>query len=114
MPYAAPSHCEGAGCNQLASPGRRVCPAHTKPTDNISSTQRGYDVAWMRVRLSVLRRQPWCAACHAEGLVTIATEVDHIIPLSKGGARLDLANLQPLCRPCHIAKTQQDKSSGTR
>ena len=115
MPYAAPSHCEGAGCNQLAEPGKRLCSNHSIINyPKMKTSLRGYDGDWLKVRMRVLRRQPWCAICHSEGLVTIATEVDHIIPMAKGGARLDLANLQPLCRPCHIAKTQQDKSSGTR
>ena len=32
-------------------------------------------------------------------------EVDHVIPLDKGGDPWDPANLQALCRGCHVAKT---------
>ncbi len=32
-------------------------------------------------------------------------EVDHIIELAAGGAALDYANLQTVCRTCHRAKT---------
>lgn len=40
-----------------------------------------------------------CLHCGNSGSLT----VDHVIPLSKGG-RDDTSNLQPLCRPCNIAK----------
>ena len=32
-------------------------------------------------------------------------EVDHVRPLDKGGDPWDPANLQALCRGCHIQKT---------
>lgn len=34
-----------------------------------------------------------------------ATEADHVVPIADGGARLDEANLQPLCKGCHSRKT---------
>ena len=37
--------------------------------------------------------------------------MDHVRPLDKGGAPLDLANLQALCRPCHFAKTGAENST---
>ena len=48
------------------------------------------------------------------GAVTVerlraAFEVDHIIPLSEGGAPYDLENTQTLCRPCHFDKTTIDR-----
>lgn len=36
-------------------------------------------------------------------------EVDHIVPLSKGGTDEDDANLQSLCHPCHDVKSLRDK-----
>ena len=36
-------------------------------------------------------------------------EVDHIVPLSRGGAEQDPANLQHLCVPCHAAKTRREQ-----
>ena len=32
-------------------------------------------------------------------------EVDHVVPLDRSGDPWDPANLQTLCRSCHIAKT---------
>ncbi|WP_350029168.1 HNH endonuclease signature motif containing protein [Caballeronia sp. ATUFL_F1_KS39] len=63
--------------------------------------------AWQRIRLRQLKAHPLCAACLAAGLVTQADEVDHIIPLYKGGTDRP-TNLQSLCVPCHDAKTRDD------
>lgn len=41
----------------------------------------------------------------------IATEVDHIKPLANGGARYDLANLQPSCGPCNRSKGTKPMSA---
>jgi 5-methylcytosine-specific restriction protein A len=47
----------------------------------------------------VLREEPMCRSCGGA-----ASQVDHIIPLSRGGTN-DRANLQPLCHSCHSRKT---------
>lgn len=39
-----------------------------------------------------------------QGIVTPATDVDHVTPLRRGGTN-DPANLQALCHPCHSRKT---------
>lgn len=51
---------------------------------------------------ALLKRTPLCAKCGGP-----ATEVDHIVPLHKGGAEA-LDNLQCLCHWCHKAKTRRD------
>ena len=38
-----------------------------------------------------------------------ANEVDHIQPIAEGGARLDPANLRPLCKPCHSRHTARTR-----
>ena len=50
---------------------------------------------------------PLCVKCDASGRVSAATELDHILPLCKGGAD-DETNLQGLCDDCHKAKTSDD------
>lgn len=60
---------------------------------------------WRRVRRLVLDRDGWrCRACgKASGL-----QVDHVVPIDKGGAEFDPANLQSLCggrNGCHARKT---------
>jgi len=61
------------------------------------------------VRKRWFERDPLCAHCQAKGRVTIATELDHIVPLFKDGADAD-SNRQGLCSPCHEAKTLIDMS----
>ena len=57
---------------------------------------------WARKRRLVLDAAGWrCQHCGRPGRL----EVDHIKPLHLGGAPWDLANLQALCRACHITKT---------
>ena len=50
---------------------------------------------------------PLCVECAKRGIVKAATEVDHIIPLHKGGTDDD-DNLQGLCAECHADKTSRD------
>lgn len=106
MPIAPLKPCTFAGCSALTKGGR--CPAHAKAREQYrgSSTERGYGSDWQRLRRWFLSRNPLCVKCKAAGMVTPAEEVDHITP-HKGDERLrmDVANLQALCKPCHSAKT---------
>ena len=64
---------------------------------------RIHNRVWERVRRAVLERDGYrCLACGKAGFL----EVDHVVPLARGGAPLDLDNLQSLCRrPCHKNKS---------
>jgi len=63
---------------------------------------------WRRLREAVFAAEPLCRSCAAAGRTAVAVEVDHIVPAVLGG-RDTPANLQPLCRPCHVAKTAADR-----
>ena len=64
------------------------------------------DRRWQHVRLEVLNRAGWrCASCGLYG-----NEVDHIVPLDRGGAVYDFDNLQCLCRTDHIQKTRDENT----
>jgi 5-methylcytosine-specific restriction protein A len=55
----------------------------------------------------VASNQKWkCKSCGA--LLDYSYEVDHIIPLYKGGSN-EIINLQALCRNCHGKKTIEDE-----
>ena len=69
---------------------------------------RGHQLTVLRSRL--LRASPLCAHCQREGRIAEATELDHITPLHLGGSN-DEANLQGLCRPCHLAKSNAERSA---
>ena len=60
---------------------------------------------WAAVRLEVLERDGYrCRACGRAGRL----EVDHIVPMYRGGNPYDLAGLQALCVACHIAKSRRE------
>ena len=64
---------------------------------------------WRRKRERILQRDNYlCVPCSKQHKITIAKEVDHILPLAKGGTDDD-ENLQSICIPCHEAKTLRDE-----
>lgn len=71
---------------------------------------RFYDSAvWKKARRLQLSKQPLCKHCSMAGKIVAATEVDHIVRMSEGGAALDPDNLQSLCHSCHSIKTGREK-----
>jgi 5-methylcytosine-specific restriction endonuclease McrA len=66
---------------------------------------------WRKLRAQVLRQESLCRACRAQGWVTPAQEVDHIVPRSRGG-QSRRSNLQPLCVEHHRAKTAGEALAG--
>ena len=55
------------------------------------------------------------SVCRGQGIVTAATEVDHVVP-HRGDIALmfDLGNLQALCAHCHARKTASETGWGRR
>ena len=80
-----------------------------------SRHKRGYGSNWDKIRLLVLQRDKGLCQCgDCKGIkLTLATEVDHIIPKSKGGTD-DLENLQAINRECHKLKTAQEQGRTLR
>lgn len=74
---------------------------------NPMATPRQRGSGWMKRRARLLSASPLCCMCAAKGVVSIATEVDHVVPLHKGGPDTD-ENTQNLCGPCHKLKTAED------
>ncbi|MDE1161917.1 MAG: HNH endonuclease [Acidobacteriaceae bacterium] len=110
MPSRAKRACKQPNCSELVDNG--YCNNHKQHTNDYDrwrgqSQTRGYDNDWRRIRLIALRRDRYlCQHCLRDGLVTPAIDVDHIIPISVDPTRrLDIDNLQSLCRPCHNIKT---------
>jgi 5-methylcytosine-specific restriction protein A len=72
-----------------------------------SAAKRGYDAKWTKLA-EFLKHQPEFAACIRCNTATDC--VDHIVPL-KGKddpLRLDLSNLQPMCKACNRTKGKQE------
>ena len=60
-----------------------------------------YDSSWRHVRLTILRRDGYLCQIRGPRCTGEATEVDHIVPIIVGGARLDPANLRGSCQNCN-------------
>lgn len=106
MPRRLAKPCAHPGCPELTR--ERFCPAHTRASrrrqDEVRGTAaaRGYCSArWKKLREYVLAVQP---LCQWPGCRAFATEVDHVIPKSDGGAD-EAGNLQGLCHHHHARKT---------
>lgn len=103
--------CAHPGCPEIATVGG-YCPAHAPaptprpPDTRLSPSKRGYDRAWQALRKRHLRLHPVCEVCGSDDRL----QVDHIVPISRGGGRLDPHNLQTLCHSCHSRKTATERA----
>jgi Restriction endonuclease len=100
-------------CSRLtANPSR--CDVHQREAERErgrqrgSSTARGYGAAWRRLRAELIGKwvaeygyvcPGWQRPSHTARELTL----DHVIPLSKGGASHP-DNLRVLCKSCNSAK----------
>jgi 5-methylcytosine-specific restriction endonuclease McrA len=68
-----------------------------------TTRERGYAGAWPRVRRAILLRDRYrCWVCGGR-----AGEVDHVVPVSAGGARLDPRNLRAVCKRCNVRRARE-------
>ncbi len=71
-----------------------------------SAAERGYDWKWHTISRRWLKRNPWCTACGAEGVVEPATVVDHVVPHRGDMAKFwNKDGWQGLCGMHHARKT---------
>lgn len=113
MPSAAPKTCLRQGCKKVAAV-KGYCSEHqteSRQYDRLrgSAHERGYTSVWRKARITYLSHRPLCKLCEDQDVITPATVVDHIVP-HKGDQDLfwDTTNWQPLCEPCHNAKTASE------
>lgn len=66
---------------------------------------------WEKIRRRILRRDPLCVDCFPT-YRTASEEVDHRVPLFKGGTDHD-SNLAGVCRACHLVKTIEERGART-
>jgi 5-methylcytosine-specific restriction enzyme A len=71
------------------------------------TVERGYDATWKKLRALFIAENPICKHCDERNIITVATDVDHIIDIVKRpDLRLEWTNLQALCKRCHGRKTR--------
>lgn len=67
---------------------------------------------WRRIARHQKRTEPLCRMCKAKGIITIATEADHVVP-HKGDPQLFWNGaLQSLCHLCHARDKQRIEARG--
>ena len=84
--------------------------AERKPQEGrkYSNTKFYQSTAWRKLRKVKLEQNPLCEECFKKGVHTPAKVVDHIVPINRGGAALDIVNLQSLCDRCHNVKSARE------
>lgn len=112
MPKRPKRPCSFPGCPKLTD--GRFCPEHEKQEnaryeryDRDPAVRRRYGRAWKRIRDRYISMHPLCEKCRKEDRLTVAEEVHHILPLSRGGTHHE-ENLMALCKPCHSEITAKD------
>lgn len=105
MPRKPKRPCSYQGCPELVNGG--YCEAHQKEIDKQynkygrdPATKKRYGRSWKRIRDRYIAAHPLCEECKKDSMLTLAEEVHHILPLSKGGTHCD-DNLMSLCTSCH-------------
>jgi 5-methylcytosine-specific restriction protein A len=112
MPIRPKSQCRHTGCNSLIdNPG--YCDKHRAERYRQQKSIAGEDYKernrfymssdWKKLREKQLLYYPACNVCNKR-----ASIADHVMPISKGGERLSMDNLQSLCVRCHNAKTMRE------
>jgi 5-methylcytosine-specific restriction enzyme A len=75
------------------------------------ATERIRGRAGMEQRERVAKAHNYlCVKCLALGRIVAFAEIDHRVPLEQGGSNDD-SNLDPLCTPCHQAKTAAEAAA---
>lgn len=110
--------CSHLGCNHPRSKYSTSClehggrdTQHTYRSEERDKAHAFYLTAqWGRHRARQLSLQPLCQACLTRGIITGATQVDHVFPWRRIGTHAFYRNLfQSLCHECHSHKTQQEQ-----
>lgn len=78
---------------------------HRKPAQSRSGSEGARDTsaAYRRLRARILRQEPLCRYCVANGRIVPASVLDHVVALSLNGTN-DPGNLAPACQPCNSEK----------
>lgn len=112
MPKLPPKPCSAPRCREMATKGGKCEKHQPEPwlsSKGKSAAERGYGHKWKKIRKQAMIRDGYlCQECLKKGVLTVATDVDHIINKAQGGTD-SLHNLQCLCNPCHKIKTIEER-----
>lgn len=105
MPTKPKRPCSYPGCPRLTD--GQYCEEHQETVkyhynhfQRDPASNKRYGRSWKRIRHRHIKAHPLCEECQKQGRLTVAEEVHHILPLSKGGGN-EPSNLMALCKSCH-------------
>jgi HNH endonuclease len=78
---------------------------------NSNNESKRYGSTWVKLRCRILNRDRYlcqCEECKRDKRLTYADEVDHVIPVERGGSDAEW-NLQAINHDCHKRKTVRDR-----
>lgn len=118
MPIKPANPCRFSNCPNTTRNKNGYCNIHqnqvkvvnnynSKKSNNFYRSQR-----WRKFRhwYVNVKGNTLCVRCLNENRGPIPMKIlDHIIPIDKGGKKLDSENVQSLCQACHNLKTAEDK-----
>lgn len=113
MPSLPPRACTSPGCAAYVTKRGR-CDKHQPKAwaKQGSGSSRGYGWKWSALRRQVLERDDYlCQPCLNAKRITKASEVDHILPKSRGGTDI-ASNLESICPSCHGYKSMGEAQKG--
>ena len=112
MPRKPKRPCSYPGCPNLTD--GRFCEGHVKEESKRyeryqrdPAAKKRYGRTWKRIRDRYIKEHPLCEICQKEDKLTLAEEVHHVVPLSKGGTHAE-ENLMALCTRCHSTITAME------
>ena len=116
------NQCAKTMCRELVEKPHKYCEKHREDTTEREYNKNRYKYSkeylafynssiWRKKRNKIKRRDNYqCQRCKCNGIITVGTVVDHIIPTKVNwDKRLDDDNLQLLCQSCHNIKTREDE-----
>lgn len=105
-PERLPRPCRAYGCARTVTGRHSRCEEHRREQYRKETAARTLNPfyksrLWLRARVLQIREFPLCQVphCSASGRV-----VDHLLPISLGGPKLDPENFATMCDRCHNRK----------
>jgi len=71
------------------------------------------DPEYRKNRKYLIDTYGYCFRCKSRGGVSNKLEIDHIVPVHRGGSN-DISNLRILCQKCHRLRHKQDNIDNFR
>jgi 5-methylcytosine-specific restriction protein A len=96
-------------CTDPSCPNTQPCPTHQRQPWQGHNGRHGRMRSGSReqkINRAVMLRDEGLCECGA-----LASQVDHVIPLSEGGSD-GMENRRAICDPCHAEKTARESARG--